>query len=936
MTDQQQTLMTKQPNIIEPIKSTEQCIPKFKILDNTSETEIKYIYHISDVHIQYSDRRDAEYQKIFNKLYEIILTDSANHLDSSIIVITGDVVDKHSICSKYTKETTRYFFNMLSSILPVFVIDGNHDQDVRDLETIGVFSTKILNSKYLSDNGCVYYLRDSGVYQYSNILFAVSSRCDNSSFIQYSCIPDDCIQSIKKYSHPRIISLYHGSIFDSDLPEKMKRTFQGNDGVILDGFDMAILGDGHYYRLINNRKNFAYAGSLIQQNFGEKIEHGILKWNVNSRNHTFIEIPNEYQFITLDVVRGQLENVHDNIPKNARIRLRYDCNSNFTHLNEIEHNLTKKFNVTNFFRFPDKKSEKDEMNDDDYSNFFDKDVFSKITSDYIETCRTFATPKDKIFQTIMHAYDKVIESYNEKAFKRQLWVPIQLQFSNIFCFGPDNVVDFEILPNGIVHIRAPNGFGKSFFIDIIIFCLFGKIPRFDGNNVVNNNSNYFRCSLKLTINKKIYLIERSGKKNDYSLSVTTQCFFYKIHGEVKKSLTCDSVDKTNNAIVNIFGSYEHFISTTCFLQPNNGGNLIIALDSEHVVSYFSQLFGYNLFSRVSEYLSKKNKKYCAKLKTIFKSKKALDAAIRKNERDIEKLENDLVIVSEQISIFKRLNESYPTDFSLITECVKQIRDIEKEIENTTSGRKLELLNSTLLDLKVKHSDLSISHFESLVKKEKIIKKKDLPPLEKLTKNKQYIVDSLESKKELSDQLKQKFIDYEKYNRLQLMYSNSYDAVTFAKIPAPIFRHTANLIQKKANKILTSLNSGIFVKISFDDVVKGKVKVMDFTVEYAHSNAADKFINILLSSGAEKIYIDLAFKIIFSQLARYPHPGFIFFDETLSGLDKHKQENIGAFFELLKEYYSHIFIIQHTDFFIDYVDSVIDIIQNSDGLSFVTI
>ena len=66
---------------------------------------------------------------------------------------------------------------------------------------------------------------------------------------------------------------------------------------------------------------------------------------------------------------------------------------------------------------------------------------------------------------------------------------IKLDFSNMFCYGPDNEIDFQKL-NGIVGLFAPNHSGKSSIVDIILFTLFDRCSRGIANRYYESKEKY--------------------------------------------------------------------------------------------------------------------------------------------------------------------------------------------------------------------------------------------------------------------------------------------------------------------------------------------------------------------------------------------------------------------------------------------------------------
>ena len=56
------------------------------------------------------------------------------------------------------------------------------------------------------------------------------------------------------------------------------------------------------------------------------------------------------------------------------------------------------------------------------------------------------------------------------------WKIKRFEWSNMFSYGEENVIDFTKL-NGIIGMFAPNASGKSSLLDAISFCLFDTSSR---------------------------------------------------------------------------------------------------------------------------------------------------------------------------------------------------------------------------------------------------------------------------------------------------------------------------------------------------------------------------------------------------------------------------------------------------------------------------
>ena len=263
--------------------------------------EIKYIHHISDVHIR-NLKRHAEYEQVFEKLYDKIKENREN----SLIYIGGDIAHSKTDMSPELVDQTSRFLKSLSEICPTIVITGNHDCNLNNLNRLDVL-TPIINNLNLPN---LHYLKHSGVYDVADVSFVVWDVWeDEENYIKASDFKADTK-----------VALYHGTVDRSktdvgfSLPGKVTIDY-------FDDYDMGLIGDIHKRQYLNEEKTIAYCGSLIQQNHGEGIGHGYLLWEVPTRTAEYIEIPNDYGYYTIDIDDGIVPDV-DDMPEKARLRVR--------------------------------------------------------------------------------------------------------------------------------------------------------------------------------------------------------------------------------------------------------------------------------------------------------------------------------------------------------------------------------------------------------------------------------------------------------------------------------------------------------------------------------------------------------------------------------------------------------------------------------------
>ena len=238
------------------------------------------IYHLSDIHVRKTVRH-AEYQEVFDKVYDVLDHDKRSGYEHAIIVVTGDIFHTKIDLSPESEMITLRFFQQLALRFPTYVIAGNHDALLNNRERIDSLTSLF----YDRDIPNLFYLKNTGVYPVNifetEIRLHVFSLLDEASD-DASHVSDWYVNSVmesKSTSSKEAldIALFHGGIGQYRLQNGMmqqssipKTTFECYDGVML--------GDIHLHQFLTPK--MAYAGSLVSQNSGESDpHHGILVWD---------------------------------------------------------------------------------------------------------------------------------------------------------------------------------------------------------------------------------------------------------------------------------------------------------------------------------------------------------------------------------------------------------------------------------------------------------------------------------------------------------------------------------------------------------------------------------------------------------------------------------------------------------------------------------
>ena len=544
-----------------------------------SSAQVNNIFHISDVHIRVHQRH-KEYEQVFTNLYNYLKTVvDAN----SIIVLTGDILHSKTELSPECIRLTCSLFRSLASIAPTIIIAGNHDCNLSNRHRMDAL-TPLVEDIMASEK--FYYLKETGYYRYGSVMFTVTSVHDNI----FLPLTDD------KLTH---IYLYHGPVHGAvtDVGARMNE----NEWTIekFAGYDYVLLGDIHKAQFLSD--NIAYSGSLIQQNYGEKKNgHGLIKWDLCGNTHEFVEIDNDYGYYTLD-----MNYTGKPLCKYPRIRFISDTPEECVHIIE---ELRHKYDVQEII------NETKEMK-------IDREELSVNGPNGLEEYLTAQGTPVELIPNIIKLHNSL--SKNGPSINRGLLKINKLVFSNMLSYGTDNEIDFS-KQNGIIGIMAPNHYGKSAIIDIILFLLFDKFTRGDRRDILNKSKVSFKGELYFSLDEQSFLIQRSGEKSKNSISFSNA--FFKIT-DAHERIGGSERGEVNAEISKYVGSYDNYVSTFFLLQ--DGSHNLIDMTQLERKNYLYQVLGIDHFNELYDQVKDKDKE----LKGVIKGyqKMIQDAELDKKE-----------------------------------------------------------------------------------------------------------------------------------------------------------------------------------------------------------------------------------------------------------------------------------------------------------------
>lgn len=479
---------------------------------------IKSVYHISDIHIRtgnYEESRYDEYLSVFNNLIDDLQVQE--DIKESIIVVTGDIVHNKSKIESSGINLFNFLFRKLTKLTKVYIIRGNHDYQQHNQDEVDLLSALINNCNYEN----LHYLNKTGTHEIDNIELGVMAINDVLKAGDTSGQVDELPEFPKPKTDKLKIALYHGIVIDEN------NTFFKSKDIGIDvswfkDYDLALLGDNHTQQINNmkegdslnneNRINgsnpiWGYSGSLLQQNFGEDTKnHGYLKWNLENMTVAKKDINNPYCHYTYkDYEKVKLKRfLHENQHiKNMKIRFIKSSSNMTDHISEIHlllnekgikyksyyynNNLFQKeskkddeeikivnYNSPeNWYEFIEENIDKDIVGDYDWKEMLNNPEILLLNLDMIpETLREKTEEKNTKLMKHIGKYlssQDIQHNDNNKLLKLNY-----LEWQWVLCYGENNYFNFDTMDNNVSLLNAPNGSGKSAFLEIICLSLFGE------------------------------------------------------------------------------------------------------------------------------------------------------------------------------------------------------------------------------------------------------------------------------------------------------------------------------------------------------------------------------------------------------------------------------------------------------------------------------
>jgi DNA repair exonuclease SbcCD ATPase subunit len=660
--------------------------------------KVTHIYHLADLHIR-NLKRHKEYRKVFERFLENVRQDN---IQSSVIYLAGDIAHAKTEMSPELVQEISWFLTECSKLRDTFLITGNHDCNLNNSYRLDVLTPIVENL----NNPRIHYLRDTGIYPFENLTFVVYSILDKKE----NWPKGNEVEGENK------ICLFHGPVNKAQTDIGYTVSSNSFQVDMFDGFDMAMLGDIHKRQTFGEGYEWvAYAGSMVQQNHGEMLEnHGYILWDVESRTFTEHHIHNDYGFLTIDVINGQIPQwVYDEIdiklPRYPRLRLRF-TDTEASKMKVIITELKKLFDaaevtVSRTDTIGQLKTN-NRVNKNIVGNVKDETFQNQLIRDYLE--RQFLLDNEDL--------DKIAEIHTEVASRLAsnengeniLWLPKTFQFSNMFSYGENNLIRFDNAKD-IIGIFAPNATGKSSLFDALSFCIFDKSSRsFLAKSIMNNRKDWFSCKFHFQIDDVDYYIERRGKLINHGKNVKVDVDFWREQGGIVESLNGEQRRDTNHMIQQYLGTYDDFVLTVLSLQGNNA--LFIDKSQSERKDILAQFIGVDIFDKIYQEASEENKENATLIKKFKKDDFTSRLAEIETELKTDKNEYKLLEISqtklkkEQEGFQSQLLELSSTIVQLQSDSGQSLEDLENQYANLVENKKQLALSLSSLQERLIYRD----------------------------------------------------------------------------------------------------------------------------------------------------------------------------------------------------------------------------------------
>lgn len=498
---------------------------------------MKKIFHISDIHIRNGDKnfsRYNEYNGVFERLFANILSYiemNCLKFNEYIIVISGDVFHNKNVIGNYGLQLYKKLIKGLTDIGRTVLFHGNHDRCQSDK-----LQPSLLSSTFDIEN--LILLRESGGFVIDDVGFSYISVDDTLDSYKNS----GRIENLPKFPETREnvkykVALFHGTFANVKMNYTTESKSYMNPYPFewIKEYDYAILGDIHLRQYGEYGKTlWGYAGSLIQQNYGEDIiEHGYMIWDLERRIIEEVNIKNEIGYVNMKEedskilirYRGRYQEVEEImkgyegcegsvLPNRLEVKIFSEiCIDDVLGLFnrygieiEIVNRLYNRESISDNNRLISKEGIDDDSMDiigiDEMLRYFER----HITKDQLRILEEILRePERLLIESNEYPDDlneeckkknKEISTYCVKNNKRSdeseclnEYTIEYVEWENMYCYEGVNWIDLSETVGDIFLVSGENGIGKSAIYDIITLSIWGEVSSSKTSSITGSIAN---------------------------------------------------------------------------------------------------------------------------------------------------------------------------------------------------------------------------------------------------------------------------------------------------------------------------------------------------------------------------------------------------------------------------------------------------------------
>lgn len=658
--------------------------------------------HIADTHIR-NLKYHFEYREVFQQLYKSLKEEKVDY-----IIHCGDIAHTKTQISPEFVDMCRDFFQNLASIAPTYVILGNHDGNLRNGSRQDALSPIV---KAINDPNLI-LLKNAGEVNINN------KFCLNvlSVFDEENWVSPSNYEAIN-------IALYHGAIDKSKTDSNW--TLGGDHSIeIFEEFDFGFLGDIHKTQQLDKEGRIWYAGSTVQQNFGESLDKGYLLWDIKSKDEfttRLITFNNPKPFVTIKLSeKGNLPRYKP--PEGARLRIVSESNVSLDKVRKAVDIAKFKYNpesVTYLNRAAGKQIKVAAPSGLEKQDLRDIKTQETLMSKYLEEYEATENVLEKVYE-LNKSFNKQIEE-NEDVLRNVNWSLQELKWDNLFNYGEDNVIDFTKL-EGIVGIFGKNYSGKSSIVDTLLYSLYNSTSKSirKNLNIINQNRDECVATATIKVDDTDYVIERKSKKYIKRLKgvetqeATTDLEFFSrdLAGNIV-GLNGTSRQDTDKNVRKYFGTLHDFLSTSMASQLDSLS--FINEGSTKRKEFLAKFLDLEIFDKKF----KMAKEASAEIKASLKRLEGIDFEANIKEIKQEIINGELSIEKNK-AICKALKEEILEFSNDLNALQAKISSVPAEIiDPVTTAREIDKREKNILQINSKKIEAQRSIEKDKLKYERI-------------------------------------------------------------------------------------------------------------------------------------------------------------------------------------------------------------------------